>query len=218
MWALVEDNNVTKVFIRPKAITIGDNQYPSNIMSIWSAEDLEAIGIYEVVIDNTNLKDEKYYINTNQSFNFANGTVTASYGAATAKSLDDALYTAQDVTEDVYPDGHENAGQRIHEWSEGEVKTRGLKYNHKQNINAQAGGILSQTDWYRIREADGGTAVPSNVSTHRTAVRTKANAMCAQIDGAADVDALAALYEYTNTGTEEEPVFTRPLGEFPELD
>lgn len=193
MWALVEDNNVTQVFTRPKAITIGDNQYPSNIMSVWSAEDLEAIGIYEVIVDNTNLKDQEYYINTNQSFDFANGTVTASYGTATAKALDD-------VTDD-----------------DGNV-TRGLKYNHKQIINEQAGGILSQTDWYRIREADGGTAVPSNVSTHRTAVRTKANAMCAQIDGAADVDALAALYEYTNTGTEEEPVFTRPLGEFPELD
>lgn len=193
MWALVEDNNVTQVFTRPKAITIGDNQYPSNIMSVWSAEDLEAIGIYEVVIDNTNLKDQEYYINTNQSFDFANGTVTASYGTATAKALDD-------VTDD-----------------DGNV-TRGLKYNHKQIINEQAGSILSETDWYRIREADGGTAVPSNVSTHRTAVRTKANAMCAQIDGAADVDALAALYEYTNTGTEEEPVFTRPLGEFPELD
>ena len=193
MWALVEDNNVTQVFTRPKAITIGDNQYPSNIMSVWSAEDLEAIGIYEVVVDNTNLKDQEYYINTNQSFDFANGTVTASYGTATAKALDD-------VTDD-----------------DGNV-TRGLKYNRKQIINEQAGGILSQTDWYRIREADGGTAVPSNVSTHRTAVRTKANAMCVQIDGAADVDALAALYEYTNTGTEEEPVFTRPLGEFPELD
>lgn len=193
MWALVEDNNVTQVFTRPKAITIGDNQYPSNIMSVWSAEDLEAIGIYEVVVDNTNLKDSEYYINTNQSFDFANGTVTASYGTATAKALDD-------VTED-----------------DGSV-TKGLKTLHKENINAQAGGILSETDWYRIREADGGTAVPSNVSTHRTAVRTKANAMCTQIDGAADVDALAALYEYTNTGTEEEPVFTRPLGEFPELD
>ena len=204
MWALVEDNNVTQVFARPKAITIGDNQYPSNIMSVWSAEDLEAIGIYEVVVDNTNLKDEKYYINTNQSFDFANGTVTASYGTATAKALDDALYTAQDETDGL--------------GTEGEVKTRGLKYNHKQIINEQAGSILSQTDWYRIREADGGTAVPSNVSTHRTAVRTKANAMCTQIDGAADVDALAALYEYTNTGTEEEPIFTRPLGEFPELD
>lgn len=193
MWALVEDNNVTQVFTRPKAITIGDNQYPSNIMSVWSAEDLEAIGIYAVVIDNTNLKDQEYYINTNQSFDFANGTVTASYGTATAKSLDD-------VTED-----------------NGSV-TKGLKTLHKEIINQQAGSILSQTDWYRIREADGGTAVPSNVSTHRTAVRTKANAMCTQIDGAADVDALAALYEYTNTGTEEEPVFTRPLGEFPELD
>lgn len=193
MWALVEDNNVTQVFTRPKAITIGDNQYPSNIMSVWSAEDLEAIGIYEVVVDNANYKNPKYYNNANQTFTFANGTVTASYGTATAKALDD-------VTED-----------------DGSV-TKGLKTLHKETINAQAGGILSQTDWYRIREADGGTAVPSNVSTHRTAVRTKANAMCTQIDGAADVDALAALYEYTNTGTEEEPVFTRPLGEFPELD
>ena len=187
MWALVEDNNVTQVFTRPKAITIGDNQYPSNIMSVWSAEDLEAIGIYEVVVDNTNLKDSEYYINTNQSFDFANGTVTASYGTATAKALDD-------VTED-----------------DGSV-TKGLKTLHKENINAQAGGILSETDWYRIREADGGTAVPSNVSTHRTAVRTKANAMCTQIDGAADVDALAALYEYDPETNE------RPLGEFPELD
>ena len=204
MWALVEDNNVTQVFTRPKAITIGDNQYPSNIMSVWSAEDLEAIGIYEVVVDNTNLKDKEYYTNTNQSFDFANGTVTASYGTATAKSLDDALYTAQDETDGL--------------GTEGELKAKGLKTLNKETINEQAGGILSETDWYRIREADGGTAVPSNVSTHRTAVRTKANAMCAQIDGAADVDALAALYEYTNTGTEEEPVFTRPLGEFPELD
>ena len=204
MWALVEDNNVTQVFTRPKALTIGENQYQANIFNLWSTSELEALGIYEVVIDNTNLKDKEYYINTNQSFDFANGTVTASYGTATAKALDDALYTAQDETDGL--------------GTEGELKAKGLKTLHKEAINAQAGSILSQTDWYRIREADGGTAVPSNVSTHRTAVRTKANAMCTQIDGAADVDALAALYEYTNTGTEEEPVFTRPLGEFPELD
>jgi hypothetical protein len=190
MWALVEDNNVTQVFTRPKAITIGDNQYPSNIMSVWSAEDLEAIGIYEVVIDNTNLKDKEYYINTNQSFDFANGTVTVSYGTATAKALDD-------VTDD-----------------DGNV-TKGLKTLHKETINEQAGGILSATDWYSIRAYDGGTAVPSNVSTHRTAVRTKANAMCTQIDGAADVDALAALYVYSENSDGD---MVRPLGEFPELD
>ena len=62
------------------------------------------------------------------------------------------------------------------------------------------------------RAADGGTAVPSSVSTHRAAVRTKANAMCTQIDNASDVDALAALYVYNDAET---PV--RPLGEWPTL-
>ena len=192
MWALVEDNNVTQVFTRPKALTIGDVNYPSNIFTMWSKSELEAIGIYEVVIDNSNLKDKEYYINTNQSFNFASDTVTASYGTATAKSLDD-------VTDE-----------------DGNI-IRGLKYQFKENINTQANNILSDTDWMVIREADGGTAMPSNIKTWRASVRTKANAMGTQIDNAADVDALAALYAYTNTGTEENPVYTRPLGEFPEL-
>jgi hypothetical protein len=61
-----------------------------------------------------------------------------------------------------------------------------------------------------IRAADGGTAVPSSITTKRAAVRTKANAMQAQIDGAANVDALAALYEYNDATP---PV--RPLGELP---
>ena len=205
MWALVEDNTVTKVFTRPKALTLGDNQYPANIFSLWSSSELEAIGIYEVVIDNTNLKNQEYYINTNQTFDFADGTVTASYGTATAKNLDDTLYTADDEAENA-----DNV--------EGTVAARGLKYNHKQVINSQAAGLLQSTDWMVIREADGGTAVPSSISTSRAAVRTKANEMCTAIDGAADVDALIALYEYTNTGTEVDPVYTRPLGELPTVD
>ncbi len=63
-----------------------------------------------------------------------------------------------------------------------------------------------------IREADGGTACPNNITTHRAAIRTKANAMCTQIDAASDVDALAALYVYNDANP---PV--RPLGEFPIL-
>jgi hypothetical protein len=192
MWALVESDNVTQVFTRPKGITIGEVNYPSNIFMLWTASELEALGIYEVVIDNTNLKDKEYYINTNQSFDFADGVVTASYGVATPKAIDD-------VTDE-----------------DGNV-TRGLKYNHKQIINQQAGGILQSTDWMVVRAAEGGTPVPSDISTWRAAVRTKSNDMCAMIDGVADVDALAALYTYTNTGTEESPVYTRPLGEFPEL-
>ena len=198
MWALVESDNVTKVYTRPKAITIGDINYPSNIFMLWSSSELQAIGIYAVVIDNSNLKDKEYYINTNQSFNFANSTVTASYGTATAKPLDDVLFTAQEETDGL--------------GTEGEVKQPGIRKGHKDIINSQAGGILQPTDWMVVRAAEGGTAVPSDVATWRAAVRTKSNDMCTAIDNAADVDALAALYEYNDA---EPPV--RPLGEFPIL-
>ena len=204
MWALVESDNVTQVFTRPKGITVGEVNYPSNIFMLWTASELEALGIYEVVIDNTNLKDKEYYINTNQSFDFADGVVTASYGVATAKPLDDILW--QEGDEDM-PEGT----------SVGDVKQPGIRQGYKDTINAQAGGILQSTDWMVVRAAEGGTPVPSDIATWRAAVRTKSNDMCTMIDGAADVDALAALYTYTNTGTEESPVYTRPLGEFPEL-
>ena len=89
MWALVESNNVTQVYTRPKGLTIGEVNYPSNIFMLWTSSELEAIGIYEIVIDNSNFKNQEYYINTNQSFEFADGVVTASYGTATAKAIDD---------------------------------------------------------------------------------------------------------------------------------
>ena len=62
-----------------------------------------------------------------------------------------------------------------------------------------------------IREADDGTAIPSNIKTYRASIRTKANEMCAKIDAVSDVDALAALYVYSG-----DPL-VRPLGEFPVL-
>jgi len=204
MWALVESNNVTQVYTRPKAITIGDVNYPSNIFMLWSSSELEAIGIYEVVINNTNYKDPAYYINTNQSFAFADGTVTASYGTATALPLDDVLFTAQNETDGL--------------GTEGEVKQPGIRQGHIDTINAQAGGNLAPTDWMVVRAAEGGTAVPSSITTKRAAVRTKANAMCTQITNAANVDALATLYAYVNTGTEDSPVYERPLGELPLVD
>jgi hypothetical protein len=204
MWALVQSGSVTQIYTRPKQLTLGDIQYPSNIFMLWSSSELEAIGIYEVVINNTNYKDPKYYINTNQSFTFASGTVTATYGTATAKAIADTLYTAQDETDGL--------------GTEGEVKVKGLKTIKKEIINSQAAGILQPTDWMVVRAAEGGTAVPSSITTQRAAVRTKANSMCTQINNAVNVDVLAALYAYTNTGTEENPVFTRPLGELPTVE
>jgi len=80
MYALIENNEIKKIYNNPRALNINDTQYPSNIFSLWSASEKEAIGIYEVVFNYTNKKDEAYYINTNQSFAFADGVVTASFG------------------------------------------------------------------------------------------------------------------------------------------
>ena len=202
MWALVTDGSITKIINQPKPLVIGDTQYSRNIFSFrWSNAEREAIGLYEVEFDNTNKKDEAYYTNTNQTFAFAGGKVTASYGSATAKALDDRNAT-DDEGVDLDP----------------VVVIPGLKTNHKRIIKQQASSELANTDWYITRKADAGTAVPSAVTTHRAAVRTKSGEMETAIDNAANVDALAALYEYVNTGTEENPVMERPLGAWPVLE
>jgi len=200
MFALVESGSITKYMSGNRGITIGDIQYPKSIFTLWSASQREAIGIYEVEMDTSKRKDEKWYINTDITYSFGSGKVTGVYGDATAKAHADTLFTAQDET-----DG---------KGTEGEVKSRGLKYNLIQNIKRQAAGILQDTDWYVVRKADAGTAVPSAITTHRAAVRTKVAEMETAITNASDTPALQTLYTYTTT----DGVQSRPLGELPRLD
>ena len=202
MYALVEDNTITRTYNNPRGMTIGGVQYPQNIHSLWSESDLNAIGIYTVVYDDTNKRDGDWYINTNQTLAFAGGVVTASYGTATAKLLEDR----NEVDEDDNPLLDDNGNQ---------VVTRGLKTIKKEIFDKQAASLLVNYDWYIIRNTEASTAIPSAITDYRTAVRAKCNSMQAQVDGAADVDALAALYAYVNTGTEENPVMEKPLGEWP---
>ena len=211
MWALIEEQEIKQILTRPKALLIADVNYPANIFMLWTSSELEAIGIYAVVIDNSNFKDQEYYINTNQTFAFADGTVTASYGTATARALADTLYTAQDVTDDVYPEGHADAGDRINTWSEGDVKTPGLKTNHKAIINQQAYGLLLPSDWMVVKASETGGSVEADWTTYRADVRTTAAKMIVKISDVTTVDELAALYVYDD---ETPPV--RPLGDWPQ--
>ena len=189
MWALVEDNNITRIFRRPQGFTLNDTQYAPDIFAKWSASDLEDLGLYPIQSDETHLKNETYYNNGSESFAFADNVVTQSWSAATAKPLDDVLWA----------DGDDNLpGDDFI----GTVKVNGLKPLFKDKINFTAGQLLKDTDWMVIREADGGTAVPSNVATYRAAVRTKANEHTTAIDGVSDIDALAALeYDWPTLGS-----------------
>ena len=157
-----------------------------------------------MVFDNSNKKDQEYYNNTNQSFAFADGVVTASYGSATAKAHADTLWTQADSDDGDLPSDK----------SVGDVKVEGLKTQLIRTVKSQAAGELQNTDWYIVRKADAGTAVPSAITTHRAAVRTKCASQETQITNASDTPALETLYTYTTT----DGVQSRPLGELPILE
>jgi len=202
MFALVQDNAFVRIVNSSKGITIGDNQYPKTIFSLWTNAEREAIGIYEVVMDATNQKDEAYYINTNVSYAYSSGTVTGSYGTATAKPLDDILFV----------DGDEIPSDK----AVGDIKSYGLKGLEIKKIKAQASGLLAPTDWHIVKATEvADYTVPSNVTTYRANVRAKSNEMETQINECSDIDALKTLFTWVYD--EDTNTTSRPLASFPEV-
>ena len=200
MFALVQNNQFIKIVNSNKGITLGDVQYPKSIFTLWSNDERKAIGIYEVQVDNTNKKDEEYYINTDISYSFTNGAVVGSYGTATAKPLDDVLFV----------EGDEIPSDKV----VGDIKQHGLKGQKISIIKQQAGGLLAPTDWHVVKATEVAEySVPTDIATYRANVRSKSNEMETQINACTTVDELKALYEYTE---QENGTYTRPLAEFPE--
>jgi len=207
MHAIITDGSISKIINHPKPLVIGDVQYPARIFSAWTASELAAIGIYEITFDNSKKKDEKYYINTNQTFTYdaSAGTVTAAYGTATAKAHADTLWTQADSDNGDLPDDK----------SVGDVKVEGLKTQLIRTLKQQVSNELARTDWYITRNTEKSTAIPSAISTHRDAVRTKQAEMETAITNAVDTPALETLYTYTE---QDDGSVTRPLGELPTLE
>ena len=203
MFALVQEGSIVSYPKGNKGITIDDVQYPQSIFTLWTEAERNAIGIYTVIEDNSKKKSEEFYINTNQTISYDNtdDEVTASYGNATAKQLDDE----DAVDENGDPILDENGDQLVN---------YGLKTKYKNQFNAQAKSLLEKTDWYVIKATDVESySVPSNITTYRTQVRAKVNAMEADIDDCSTVEELITLLSYT---TNDAGVSSRPLGEFPD--
>ena len=198
MFALVESGSITKMLSGTRGITIDGIQHPRAIFSLWTEAERNTIGIYTVEINESKKKDERWYINTNITYAFSGGKVTGSYGDATAKPHADTLYTSQDETDGL--------------GTEGDVKVEGLKTKLIRTVKAQAENELNKTDWYVVRKTEESTAIPSAVTTHRKAVRSKQAAMETSITNASDTPALETLYTYTK---QEDGSITRPLGEIP---
>ena len=207
MFALVESGSITKMMNGNKGITIGDNQYPAAIFTIWTESERNAIGIYTIEIDNTNLKDEDCYINTSITYSYDSSAnkVKGAYGTATAIAHADTKWTQAQI------DDPSLVGQAPAGADTNTVRIEGLKTKLIRDVKNQAEGILNATDWYITRKAEKSTAIPSAITTHRDAVRTKQAAMETAITNAADTAALETLYK---RGDNNE----RPLGDLPNLE
>ena len=199
MFALVEDGKITQMPKGNKGITIGDNQYPASIYTLWTEAERNAIGIYTVEIDTTNKKDEEWYINTNITYAFGSGKVTGTYGTATAKAIADS-------------DAVDEEGNKLKDENGNQIINEGLKTIKKRMIDNQCAGLLAPSDWRVIRAKETGGTINSGWKTWRASVRTKCNSMQDQIDAVSNVDELADLFTYTK---QEDGSFTRPLGDFP---
>ena len=205
MFALVESGSITKMLNGRRGITIDGVQHPQQIFTIWTEAERNAIGIYTVEYDDSNKKDGKWYINTDQSFAFANNKVTASYGSATAKKHADTKWTQEQIDDGMAPDGADT----------NTVAIPGLKTILITSVKKQAAGELAKTDWYITRNAEKSTAIPSAITTHRDLVRSRQAAMETSITNASDTPALETLYTYTE---QEDGSVTRPIGNIPTLE
>ena len=195
MFAVVESGSIVSMPKGNKGIQIGDLKYPASIFTLWTEAERNAIGVYTVEIDNTNKKDDEWYVNTEITYSFGSGKVTGTYGTATAKAIEDA-------------DAVDNEGNKLKDENGNQIINEGLKTIKKRIIDNECAGLLAPSDWMVIKATETGTTMDSGWKTWRASVRTKCNSMQTQIDNASDVDALAALYERNDSGV-------RPLGDFP---
>ena len=124
MFALVQDEKIVSYPKGNKGITIDDVQYPQSIFTLWTESERNSIGIFTVDIDNTNFKDQNYYINTNQTISYDSSTdkVTASYGTATARKINDE-------------DAVDENGDKLKDEKGNQIINYGLKTKYKKQFN-----------------------------------------------------------------------------------
>jgi hypothetical protein len=186
MWARIEDNNIVEYYDRKQSLLLNDVRYSSQVFTIWTDTQRKELGILPVVISGSHL-DTNYYIEHNHTDAVAeNGnSVIRTIGV---KAADKALEDVDAVDED---------GNAVLDQYGVQMVTRGLKYNAIQKVKQQQSGYLLRTDWYIIRKADVGTAIPTAIQTFRNAIRADATRIENAITAATTMDEFIALHTTT---------------------
>lgn len=167
-WAIVENDQVTRIVNVPTKITANGVSHPKSIFTTWHADDLREIGIFpyrEEPVDN------RYYNSGEATYSIGATSVVGSY-EGTAKDLDQ------------------------------------LKENMIRQVKDIAASKLASTDWMVIRQTEGGTPVPNDISTYRSDVRVASNEKETAINALANLNTVIS---YENEEVTDEDGNTRTV-------
>ena len=192
MWARIENNNIVEYYNKKQSLVLNDVRYSSQIFTIWTDEQRKELGIVPIVISGSHL-DTKYYIEHNHT------DAVAEDGDCVIRSI--GVKAADKALEDV--DAVDDDGNAMLDIDGIQIITRGLKSNAIQKVKQQQSSYLTQTDWYIIRKADVGTAIPTAIQTWRDAIRADATRIENAITAAVTMDQFIALHTstYNENGT-----------------
>ena len=162
-------------------------QYPA-VWSNYSADEKAAIGLtWE---DDVAPHDNRFYWGRDAD------------GELIPRSLTDVNAVDEDGKAVTDPDGKQ-------------LVTKGLKTVAIETAKAQAASQLAPYDWYVVRNAEKSTAIPSDVTTYRDAVRTACAAIETSITNASDLAAFIALYD-TPVDSDGNPTGNAPINDWPD--
>ena len=194
MWAKLNSggDTIEEIIVNMKGMSVDGINHPKALFTLWTDAERKVIGIVPVTTSGSHL-DTTYYIEKDPTYAIASDkdSVIRTIGV---KDVDKDLEDVNEVDE--------NGIQNI---------IRGLKYNAIQNIKAQQSEYLLKTDWYIIRKADNGTAIPSNIQTWRDAIRSDATRIENAITAAVTMDQFIALHTstYNENGTVDQIATTQ---------
>ena len=192
MWGYVKDNKVKEIIRFPRTFIDTDNiKHPRAIFNTWTWEQLNTIGLYEVIDNGTKGNDMfEYTSQPTYTFSSKNKNITTSY-TITEKALDDTEAKDED-------------GKNILDEDGNKVMNYGLKTQAIEQTKRTANSLISRFNWLVERSIyDSSKTIPDAVKSYVESIRADSDAIETAVTNCKTLDELKELYndEYNEDGT-----------------
>ena len=192
MWGYVKDNKVKEIIRFPRTFIDTDNiKHPRAIFNTWTWEQLNTIGLYEVIDNGTKGNDMfEYTSQPTYTFSSKNKNITTSY-TITEKALDDTEAKDED-------------GKNILDEDGNKVMNYGLKTQAIEQTKRTANSLISRFNWLVERSIyDSSKTIPKELSDYVSSIRADSDAIETAVTNCKTLDELKELYndEYNEDET-----------------